>query len=459
MEQNRLVHRRQVARAARMSRNLQRGSAFSLMGKVRCGLAVGLFLICVLVFVIGDSETVKTPINQLEKEYQFYVSIGTALISSLFLLPSFGSHKFIISLAITTMMTMGVAMPFMWHARVPGLEPEPVVQQVIEEKKAEEEKSKRFLTDGDLDVFRKTCEEMPQSVHYAIYLDNQSTSVRSLVRESLTRLLQAEYTRAYTRGNGALYIVTNVRGKRSNVARVASRYGRVTYANAGAGVYEVRFSPDKANLVSRYSSEVLSSPQNLNFVSANVSELLCLDPMRVSAAANMLATSNVQVLRGDIRDAIVQVLRDPWTSEEETYQALVEALTVYAPRGDREAYQYFITYFNNCRVMKKNISPKVTRRLIGEDPSGMVEPIVELWVENPLKWNDMLSALGSKAEEALIAKLTPAADLKLLDSLMKYLSTYGSSKALPALEGLLNHPDSLIRHKAGVTINDIKSRY
>lgn len=109
--------------------------------------------------------------------------------------------------------------------------------------------------------------------------------------------------------------------------------------------------------------------------------------------------------------------------------------------------------------MKKNISPKVTRRLIGEDPSGMVEPIVELWVENPLKWNDMLSALGGKAEEALIAKLTPAADLKLLDSLMKYLSTYGSSKALPALEGLLNHPDSLIRHKAGVTINDIKSRY
>lgn len=460
--QNEIVHRRQVARAERMARTLQSGSAFSLMGKVRCGLSVGLFLICVLIFVIGDSETVKTPINQMEQEYQLYISIGVALISSLFLLPSFATHKFIISISIVTMLSMGVAMPFMWHARVPGIEPQsPTALEGEEEKKEtqEEDKTRRFLSDGDLEVFHKTCEERPRETHFAIYLDNQTSSIRSQVRESLTRLMQAEFTRAYTRGSGALYIVTNARGNRSNVARVASRYGRVVYANAGAGIYEVSFSPDKANLVSRYSSEVLSSPQNLNFVSANVSELLCLDPMRVSAAANMLATANVQVLRGDIRDAIVQVLHDPWSSEEETYQALIEALTVYAPRGDREALQYLMAYFNNCRTARKKISPKVTRRLIGEEPAAMVEPIVQLWLDNPLAWNEMLSALGPRAEEVLISRLNPEADLHLLDSLMKYLSTYGSSKAIPSLEKLLEHPDSLVRHKAGATINDIKSRY
>ncbi|MBQ2380039.1 MAG: hypothetical protein II295_06580 [Akkermansia sp.] len=461
MAQSRILQRRQAARAARMSREFHADVPFSMLGKVRCGLAIAMFLICAFVFMLGDSETYKTPINQLETEYQYVVSIGTCLLAALFLLPSFRSHKFLISSSAIFMVAMGCVMPMMWHAREPQEGTPTEVKDEADATSADEDASTqkgRFLTDSDLDVFRALCAEAPRNSHFAIFLTNQNSSTRTQVRESLTRLLQAEYTRAYTRANGALYVVANVRARRSNVARVAARYGQVVYANPDAGVYEVAYSAEKTNFVSRYSSEVLGSPQNPNFVGANVSELMCLDPMRVSAAAHTLASTNVQVLRRDIRDAIVQVLRDPWDSEPETYQALMEALVVYAPQGDNEAVQLLRSYFESNRAQRRGISLPVMRRLIMEDPDGMVEPVVQLWSANPIAWNEMIGALGSRAEEQLIAKVSLDTDLQLLDSVLKYLADYGTAKSIPAIEKLLSHSDSLVRHKAEKTINTLRAR-
>lgn len=460
MAQNKLLQRRQAARAARMEREFQSGSPFSLLGMLRCCLALVLFLICAFVFMLGDSETYKTPINQLETEYQYVVSIGTCLLAVLFLIPSFRSHKVLISCLSVFMLAMGSVMPMIWHAREPQ-SPEVDVTELPTATPQEEDaaaRGGRILADADLDVFRALCDEAPRGTHIAIFMTLQNSSTRTQVRESLTRLLQAEYTRAYTRANGALYVVANVRANRASAARIAARYGRVTYANADAGVYEVAFSPEKTNLVCRYSSEVLSSPQNPNFVAANVSELMCLDPMRVSAAANMLSSTNVQVLRHDIRDSIIQVLRDPWDSEPETYQALMDALVVYAPRGDAEALKLLRSYFDSSRAQRKGVSQVVMRRLITEDPDGMMEPVVQLWSANPIAWSEMISALGSRAEQHLIAKVTLNTDLQLLDSVLKYLADYGTSKSISALEALLEHPDSLIRHKTEKTLNAIRSR-
>ena len=461
MAQSRILQRRQAARAARMSREFHADVPFSMLGKVRCGLAVAMFLICAFVFMLGDSETYKTPINQLDEEYQYVVSISTCLLAALFLLPSFRSHKFIVASSAIFMVVMGCVMPMLWHARERQEGTPTDAQEEVAPAKVDDEtaaRGGRFLKDEDLDVFRALCAESPRNTHYAIFLTNQNSSTRAQVRESLTRLLQAEYTRAYTRANGALYVVANVRARRANVARVAARYGQVVYANPDSGVYEVAYSAEKTNFVSRYSSEVLGSPQNPNFVGANIRELMCLDPMRVSSAAHMLATTNVQVLRRDIRDAIVQVLRDPWDSEPETYQALMEALVVYAPQGDNEAVQLLRSYFESSRAQRKGVSLSVMRRLIAEDPDGMVEPVVQLWSANPIVWNEMIGALGSRAEDKLIAKISLDTDLQLLDSVLKYLADYGTAKAIPAIETLLSHSDSLVRHKAERTINTLRAR-
>lgn len=432
-----------------------------MAGKVRCGLSVLLFLICVFVFMLGDSETYKTPINQLETEYQFVVSVGVCLVSALLLLPSFRRHHVAVSLGVLLMLSMGGTMPLFWHARVPQTAAQEEITPASEGKAqapSTERPKTGILTAEDLEVFRNLKAESPRQKHYAIYMSHQNSSTRSMVRESLTRLLQAEYARAYTRAQGALFLVANVRVRGGNVSRIASRYGKVVYSNPEAGVYEVAFDAEKANLVSCYSAEVLSSPHNPNFVAANVSELMCLDPMRVTAAANMLAMANVQVLRRDIRDSILQVLRDPWESEPETLQALIEALVVYAPNGDGEALKYLKEYFESCRSQGKGVSPKVMRRLIAENPDAMVEPVVQLWSANPIVWNDMMAALGSRAEELLLPSISVKTDLQLLDAVLKYLADFGTKRAVPALQGLKDHPDSLVRHKVEKILNDILQR-
>lgn len=468
--EHRRIQRRQIARAARMRRLLERDAPYSLMGKVRCALAVILFLACVFLFMMGDSDMLKNPIHQLEPSYQLMLSVGICLFASCCLLPSFRDHKFIISVSVIVMMSMGVAMPFIWQTEISEtLENQNIVSSDASERSAaglsadegmENSEPVAVLTNSDLAVFRQIHEERPGQLHYAVYMDNnQTTSTRSLVREALTRLLQAEYTRAFTCRDGALYVAVNVRSRRANMAEILSRFGRLVSSNPEAGVYEVNFSTEKANTVSRYSQEVQSSPRNPNFVPANISEMMCLDTMRVRAAAQMLSNANVQILRTDIHRAILQVLRDPWEAEEETYKAIVEALVTYAPRGHRESVQLMRVYFDSCRANGRPLSQKVVDRLISEDPVSMVDPVVQMWSANPVAWGQVIAKLGSHAEDKLLADVSVDSELQRLDSTLKYLADYGTEKAIPFVESLLSHSDSLISHKAERTLRAIRNRY
>ncbi len=467
--EHRRIQRRQIARAARMRRLLDKDSPYSLMGKVRCALAVILFMVCVFLFMMGDSDMLKNPVHQLETQYQVMLSMGLCLFASCCLLPSFRDHKFIISVSVIVMMSMGVAMPIIWKTEVPGgvgnqeAELAGVAQQASSDLSSdsgmESSEPVAVLTNNDLAAFRRIHQEHPGQLHYAVYMDNQTTSTRSLVRESLTRLLQAEYTRAFTCHDGALFVVVNVRSHRANMAEILSRFGRVVSSNPEAGVYEVNFSGDKANIVSRYSQEVQSSPRNPNFVPANISELMCLDTMRVRAAAQMLTNADVQILRTDIHRAILQVLRDPWEAEEETYKAIVEALVTYAPRGHNESLQLMRTYFDSCRANGRPLSQKVVDRLISEDPAAMVDPVVQMWSANPVAWGQVIDKLGSHAEDKLLADVSVNSELQRLDSALKYLADYGTEKAIPFVESLLSHTDSLISHKAERTLRAIRNRH
>lgn len=455
------IKQRQIARAERQSLRFSRNSPYSLMGRVRCSLAICLFLLCAFVFMIGDSSSLKTPINQLELEYQLMVSVGCSLLSVIFLLPSFKYHKLYISLISIVLLAGGAVMPFVWHFRMPEVETPaaPVTKGKIEETKPEEKKENgRVLSDSDLEVYRTKCSDLPRQRHFAVYMDDQTPISRSLLRESLTRLLQAEYTQAYTRKSGALFVVVNARADSASATRVLSRYGRITHAETQNGIFEVDFDPKKADLVCRHSSDVLSSPRNPNFVGANISEICCLDPMRVTAAATVLANSDVQVLRHDIKNALLRVLQDPWASEPEAYQALVEALVVYAPVGDVQALQKFRTYYNDAHTSGFGLSPRVVRRLIKEDPDGMVEPVVQMWVANPIAWKEIIELLGDKVEDSLLKRVNAQSELQTLDAVMLFLEDNGTSKCVPLLEALLQHSDSLIAHKAGKTLEAVKAR-
>ena len=454
--------KRQTARAESMGGIYTSGHAFNIAGTMRLILGLAIFAVCAFIFILSDKDGAVTFLVNEDIESQRLFSMIFCVVSAgLVATASVYYKKTVIALAFIILL-LGWTMPNMLEyamEEAKKAEAELKAQhQPVENRIPGEETTGPVLTDADLQVFYSLRSISNRVTHYAVFLDNQDRRARDIVRDALTRLLQAEYTRAHTRANGALYVVTNVSGARQNISHILSRLGTVTYAAPSKGVYEIRFDADKANLVSKYSPDVLSSPMNPSYVTANLSEMKCLDPMRVRMSARSLANSNVQILRGEIRETLLQVLGDPWLTEPDTYSELVEALVVYSLPSDKEAAEHCFRYFEVRRALKREVSPVVTRYLILQAPDAMVKPVVDMWCENPVAYGDMLKLLGYRVQRPLIERLQATSDIRLAGGILKYLEAHGTREALPAEEPFMEHSDSIIRHSARSTYNALQSR-
>lgn len=456
--------KRQAARAEMMGGVYASGRAFSVAGKLRLSLGIGVFLICGFLFLISDKESGVTFLANLDADSQRIISMILCVVSAVLVASAGLRYRKTLFVIAAVILVSGWYFPVLLQlaqSKSPASAEEATADKVKTPEKVmanEESTGGPLLTRADLDVYYSLKSSSQRLSHYAVFFDNQDARSRSLMREALNRLLEAEYTRAYTRANGALYVVANVRGSRKNISQLLSRFGRVVHADTAEGIYEVRFDPDKSNLVSQYSPDILSSPLNTSFVSANLSELRCVDPMRVRMAASSLARANVRVLRREVRDTLVEVLRDPWATVPDTYSELIEALVTYSPEQDKEAVSHAMKYFEARRVLNREVSPQVTMYLIREVPDQMVNPILDFWCENPIHWAEMLNQLGSRVQAPLLERLSATSNIRLITTMLKYLEDRGTAEALPVVEKFLDYPDTIIRHSAQATCEAIKSR-
>ena len=459
--------KRQAQRAEALGGAYSSGVAFSVAGKLRLALGLGIFLICGFLFLISDKESNATFLVGLDADSQRLISLILCLVSAVLVATASVRYKKTVRFMALVIAALGWFMPDILAAaqksRTASVaqtdEKKPVTEQQKPTAPAEEEvPTGRLLSDDDLQVYYSQKLPSQRVTNYAVFIDNQDSRSRSLVREALNRLLEAEYTRAYTRANGALFVVNNVAGARRNISQLLSRFGTVTHSEPLKGIYEVRFDADRANLVSQYSADVLTSPMHHSYVTANLSELRCLDPMRVRMSARSLAGSNVRVLRNEIRDTLIDVLRDPWASEPDTYAALIDALVTYSQEHDKEAVKQVLKYFEGRRAMKREVAPNITLFLIREVPDEMVNPVLDYWCENPIAWNEMLHQLGDRVQAPLLERLASTNNLRQITSILKYLEARGTKEALPVLKRFLEYPDSIIRHSANTTYEAIRNR-
>lgn len=456
--------KRQSARAEQMGSMYATGQAFSVAGKLRFSLGFAIFLICGFFFLISDKYSGVTFLAELDIVSQRLFSMILCIVAAVLIISSSVRFRVMMCIVAVCVLGMGWFLPNMLKAALDEksrVEAEAAAKDTTvaqAEKPVEKVKKGQHLTDEDLQVFYTLTTPSQHVSHYAVFIDNQDSRARAIVRDAINRLLEAEYTRAYTRSNGALYVAVNVPSARRNIAAIISRFGTVTYAEPDKGVYEVRFDADKANLVSQYSSDVLTSPMNNSYVTANLSELRCLDPLRVRMSASSLASSNVRVLRSEIRDTLVTVLQDSWSTEPDTYAALVEALVVYSNPGDTQAIALCFEYFEARRAVKREVTPAVTQYLIREAPEAMINPVIDFWCENPIMWGEMLNQLGPRVQQPLLDRLSATSNIRLITTILKYLEDRGSQDALPVVEKFLDYPDSIIRHSARATQAAIMSR-
>lgn len=454
--------KRQTARAESMGGIYASGHAFNIAGTMRLLLGLAIFAICAIFFIMSDKDGGITFLVKEDIESQRLFSMIFCVVSAGLVATASVYYKKTVYTLSFLILVMGWIMPnILAYAMKQAAEAEAELKaqhQPVEIQTPGEESAGPVLTDADLQVFYSLRSLSNRVTHYAIFIDNQDRRARDIVRDALTRLLQAEYTRAHTRANGALYVVTNVSGARQNISPILSRFGTVTYASPSKGVYEIRFDADKANLVSKYSPDVLTSPMNPSYVMANLNEMKCLDPMRVRMSARSLANSNVKVLRGEIRETLLQVLNDPWFSEPDTYSELIEALVVYSLPEDMEAAKHCFKYFEARRALKREVSPEVVRYLILQAPDAMVKPVVDMWCENPVVYGELLNLLGYRVQQPLVQRLQETTDIRLAGVILKYLEVHGTREALPAVEPFMEHPDSIIRHSARSTYNALQNR-
>ncbi len=458
----RRASRRQQRRAIKMQRDFQENAVFSVSGKLRCSLGVAIFLICMFLFMLGYNPTYSTFISRLDLDSQRFISVGLCWVAAGLVFVSFRRHKLLVSIVGLAMMVVGWYAPEIWHYKpVDPLPEEKGEVEKKEEPKPQEVSApavKVIMTPGDLEPFTESKAKNPHMAHYAIYMDQQDSASRAIIRDALTRLLEAEYTRAYTRHHGALFVVTNARGAQRNISRLLARFGRVAYAKPEEGHYEVRFMPDLANMVCRFTPDVLTSPLHPAFVQANLAEITCLDPLRIRTSAQVLKNANVPVLRKDIHATLLRVLSDPWHTESDTHRALIEALVTYAPAGDAQTLNLCRNYFQTCRARREPASAIVIQMLIREVPDEMVAPVVEMWAVNPVAWNGMLTSIGAKAEDEIIKLLSHTESLQLISTILNYMAEYGTAKSVPAVEKLLSHPDSIVSHTAKNTLETLQQR-
>ena len=470
-----MANQRQMARAERMNAGYLSGEAFSTAGKIRFAIGIFLFIVCLFIFLIGESNPSATPVTELDSSEQRVFSIVFCWVAAGFVYFSTRRRPKVVYPIVALFLAIGWFMPNVWSAISTVVKPAAVVvdeKTNPEDTVADPTENRRVLSDGDLEVYTQHAKKTRHLSHYGIYIDVQDARARGIIRDAFTRLLRAEYTKAYTRSNGALFLVANIHADRRDISDLLSRLGRVTYADVDKGVYEVLYDAEKADMGSGPSAEVLSSPQSPHFVTSNLSELHCLDPMRVRMAARTLTGADVSYSRGDIRDALAEVLGEPWEDDPETYSALVEAAVKYAGSGSSigdeasartaivdHCWQYFHMRFRQHR----EVSDKITDFLLTERPHDMVDPIVEYWSKDPVEWNSVLESLDARVHDDVQRRIldllqSGSPSIGTINAIMRYLQSRGTREAVPVVEKFQSHSDSMIRYAARTTLDALKKR-
>ncbi len=448
--------RRQHARMAKLLEAYKNGTMFNMTGKIM--FCIGLFLLAFnnLIFYLDGKTLIYWGVEGIDMTGKQAISVSVSVVAALLLMFSTRRFKMVMLGVAALILLLGWYSPTLWK-------PSSSVALNADKENAltaesEEEVADASVTEEELAVYFELKEKMPRCTHYAIFMDNQDPGIRSLVRDALTRLLDAEYTRAYTRSNGILYVVANAAKTSQNVTPIVERIGNIIKSDIPQGIYMVRFDRERTNLVSKYSSEVLSSPLNASFVTANISELQSLDSMRVRVAARSLKNADVQMLRGEIRDALVKTLGDSWNQDQDTYVALVDALVTYAPDNDKDAIAICDKYFSMRYASMRDVLPSVVNYLIKEQPDKMVEPVIAYWLSNSMVWSQSLRALSWRVQPKLLEKIQGQASIKDINMILRYLQSNGNADAIPAVKALINHPDSIISYLAKTTLKVLEDK-
>lgn len=477
--------RRQMARVEKMNIGYASNSVFNFAGKLNFAFGVLLFLFCVGLFQVGDTAVTRLPIAD-----QTIFSMSLCVVAAGLLMFSFRRHKALVSVFALSMLAVGYFLPAFSVSPESAHSNMAFVPGKDEKTKAsadEESTVDAPLTDEEL----RSVYEIPRSRSrrtYAIYINESSPQVRSILQDTFARLFVANEVLVWECREGTLFAVLNVQNKDTGaVSRILSRIGDiVSSGRKGEGaddrthVFMVRCDAAKLDdLKGLTQSPALLDPGAGDFIEQNLKELKHLDAARVEKASKRLLKyldeSNGECyFCQDICATLLEVLRQPWNTNMDVYKLLVETLVRYSDfLGDdqtsmnKQVQEITLEYFKNCCMHRNSLRKPVPLHvpeavldyLVKHVPDQLVDPIFDLWKEDIGTWYTEFNALKGRLEPRMLELLndTSQENIARIRDILAYLDQYGSEAAVPYVKPLLNHSEKSIQWTAKKIISKYQS--
>ncbi len=454
------VRKKQHDRAQVMNQSYNSGTHFTSSGRVNVIVAGFLLIVCIFGLLINDHSNNTSAIISLNAEYMRIFSMAFCILAAGFVYKASIRHKKLFRFVALGIVVFGWFAPNLSQMIKSSL---PVDSNDSAEAIADAQKRNvpavrgRLLNEADLETLRLRRNQSHNSV-YAFFINEADPLQRSNLLDAIARLTTASYKALYSKKRGYLIIIETPTRQMSDLSAVAKRFGNIHYSNVDEGVYEINYDSDISRMTNNYSPEAINTPSHPSFVNANIEELQSKIPDRIYQAAVALNTANTPLLRIDIVDTILEVLEDSWRTEPQTHTALVNTLITYsAPNNERTAEEAK-KLFDINQVNGIQTPTNIVDYLLAVRGDEMTDTVIKLWMENPIVWHNQLEKLGDGTEKKLLDILAETRDLQLIGNILKYLKQYGTKEAIPYIEKLESHPDSLVSRTAKSTIAEINTR-
>lgn len=423
--------------------------------------AIGAFLLCALVIAFFADPLAEFSLSSWQKSDLRILTISCAVLSASLAVPAFKGRRMFVIFTTVIILFFGWILPDFLRT---GGDSKPTDKVAAagdsEEKQAERDTfcdSHQIGKVRDI-ILNEETENVRDVLYYSLLVKGYQHEVVKLLNQALPRVLRAGTVSYRKLDDDTLFVITCKPEARRDLSSTFSRLGSVVYSDKKNGIYGVKLSHRVASSDNEYGDEALMNDAHPYFVSANRLELLSLDPMRVEAAAMRLAQANLQSSRVDVKNALMETLRDPWEGESSTYTALIDALLDYAEPNDLHAREEFKKYFNHCVTRKADIKPEVIERLASELPDQMAPIVVNMWAGNPVAWAPMLKVLKQYAEKPILDVLAKTTKIELIRGAMSYLAECGTKSSLSVVEVYLSHEDEHTRRMAQNAYDAIRAR-
>lgn len=288
---------------------------------------------------------------------------------------------------------------------------------------------------------------------YGLWLRNLREQNRYMVRDYLLRITGADpMSHFYPRDRSDfLMVLTGTHESLEEIAKITSKIGEVVNSYPDLGVIEIRVI--NQNFIEPPADQ-LDDQNSKDFYSLNLRELDSIDIQRVLRAVRRLATSEPKILRDDISQALIRLLKAP--GELEFKLETSRALDVWS--NNRKEFGSLLLETTRDLLAKEVLVPHEMMQILAKlKPEGLAQLLEEMWSRNPMDWETLLGDLGPTAEPLILSRFSKLDD-HTRRSAIRLLGRVGGHASIETLNSAIANADPEMKILIDSSLDSIQKR-